>query len=455
MEPSASINIPLEPRPAGCPIPLTAFQHRLWDSISKQDKPLSIRLCAESARVFGPLNVDLLQKSIEVVVLRHESLRTRFVIVDGVPRQHVEPAGDYHLNVVDLAAVSSVKVESEAKRVAQEFIEEHVDLSTGPLFDARLLKLNECEHVLILVVDHMVSDTISWSILSKEIWTSYDQALQGRPFFLPTLPVQFADYAVWQQRTHSAWLEKHEAYWRGRLAGARRTQLRCSERFPETQDPIGVTMLHFSFGKILTTKLRDVARRERTLLSMVFLTIYVAVMSRWCNQDDLIMQFVSHGRHGHSELENMIGFIANHLHFRVEITKGDTFVDLLKRASGEFYSAYQHQDFDRVPDLIPECATDLYFNWRSTKLKPPPVRHQGEAARSLRIQPFPLKAPASSNLFTPLFSDTPAGVGVMLVYRHDLVARSTIERFYHDLRFVAEEFARYPLASIASVYPTT
>src|SRR6202000_2033096 len=122
-------------------------------------------------------------------------------------------------------------------RLAQQFADEPIDLSVGPVFEAALLRISVREHVLILLLDHIVSDAASWGILSKEIWTSYSQAAHGQSSLLPNLSVQFPDYAVWQQRTHGAWLRKHEAYWRGHLSGAPRIRMPRDEGLPEAQQP--------------------------------------------------------------------------------------------------------------------------------------------------------------------------------------------------------------------------
>lgn len=448
-------DIPLRPRLAGCPVPLTAGQLWLWDDMIKRGTRLSEwRMCAASVRILGPLNTCLMRRSIEAVVQRHESLRTRIIQVDGIPRQHIDAASDDHFEVIDLAKVSPINVQREAKHVAQEFIEEKIDLSVGPLFDAKLLRLSNREHVLILALDHIVSDAVSYGILSRDIWTLYNQAAQGLPFSLPQLPVQFADYAVWQQRTYDAWLKKHEAYWRGRLTGAPRIQLPLGNGLAEVKHPT-VSMLHIPFGKALSAKLRDVARRERTLLPLVVLTVYAAVVSRWCSQGDLVLGFASHGRHSRPELENMIGFLATGLLLRIEITKEESFLDLLKRVNLEFYSACNHQGIGRLRDIVPECTIDVGFNWITTNWSRRSVHQKGEADGPVKMQPFPIQTFRSVEApflkFVPLFSDTAAGIIVTVLYRPDLFAKSTIERFGHSLRLFAAEFTQRPLASVASI----
>lgn len=456
METLDATDIPLQPRPVGCPVPLMALQMQVWNRFVEQGRLSELRMCAASVRVLGPLNTCLLRRSVEAVVQRHESLRTRIVAVGGIPRQHIDAACGCELEVIDLAKVSSTNVERESKRLAKEFIEEKIDLSVGPLFAVKLLRLSNLEHVLILALDHIVSDGVSFGILSREIWTLYNQATQGRALSLAPLPVQFGDYAVWQQRTYDTWLKKHETYWRVRLAGAPRPQLPLDDGLAQVEHPT-VAVRHFPFGKTLSARLRDVARRERTLLPLVVLAVYVAVLSRWCNQRDLVLTFVSHGRYGRPELENMIGFLVNFLLFRIEVTKEDSFLDLLERVNLEFYSADQHQDFNRVPDFVPDCPAphELSFDWAPVNWSGRSVHQQEEAGGEVKVQPFPIQTfryrVNESYKFAAVPSDTASGIVITLVYRIDLFAPSTIERFGRNLRLFAEEFTHQPLASVESI----
>lgn len=453
-QPEPSTDLPLQPRPADCPVPLTAWQRRTWNQFIGQGR-LSVRMGAAALRVLGPLDPIVLRRSLEEVIRRHESVRTRFVAIDGVPEQVIDSSCECHLEEIELAQTASSDGAREVTRLVRHFLEEQVDLSVGPLFAAKLWRLSSSEHVLILALDHMVADAASCAILSGEVWTLYHQAAKGLPFSLPHLPVQFADYAVWQQRTHSAWLKKHGPYWKERLTGAPRLQLPVDDGLASGDYPIAVP-LHFPFGNRLSAGLRDAARREGALLPLVVLTVYVAVVSRWCGQRDLVLTFVSHGRHRRPELQNMIGFLASRLFLRVEIGHDDSFRDLLKRVNVEFYSAYEHYDFDRVPDFIPECAadTDTDFNWLPAVWGRRPA-HKGAADEQLRIQPFPLE-PYRKRLpewfkLASVFSETAAGIVATVLYRPDLFAADTIERFGQNLRSFAQEFAHHPLAPIASV----
>lgn len=411
-----------------------------------------MRMCATSVRISGPLNANFLRESIECVVRRHESLRTRISLTDGAPGQQIDEFRSDYLELQDLSSISAIQVEKEAKRLAQEFVDRKSDLFAGPLFDAKLLKLSESEHALILTIDHFISDAISYAILNRDIWASYNQVSQGLSPALPTLPLQFADYAVWQQKTYDVWINQHGEYWRKRLASVPSTRLPLTDDLTESEQPVGA-MLHFPFGKVLTEKLRIVAERERTRLSMVILTIYSAVVSSWCGQRDLLVGLVSHGRHMRPELKETIGLLINTLPLRIEIVENDNFIDLLKRVGAEVDSARGHQDFDRMRGSI-KYSTELSFNWLTTNGLDPSIHGQRQAESALRLRPIPLR-PAWPAKFLPFFFDSQAGINVTVAYRPDVFTIHTVERFGRNLRLFAAQLADHPLARVTSVVPAS
>lgn len=444
----------IEPRTAGCLVPLTPYQQRWWKHQFGASGLMSEwRLPASSVRILGPLDSGALQASIEAVVRRHESLRTRIVESDGHPRQHIDDTCDEHFAEVDLTRVHTLHVEEEAKRLGREFIEQKVDLSIGPLFDSRLLRLSRREHVLVLGFDHILSDATSYGILSREIWSFYNQAVTGTPPSLPPLPVQFGDFAIWQQRTHRAWLDQHEAYWAERLVGAPRIQFPHDD--PHSAEFPSIETKNIPLGKALSAGLRDVARRESTLLPLVVLTLYATAILRWTNQRDFVVGFISHGRHGRPELKSMIGLLAYPLLLRIQVNEQDSLIDLMRRIDREFRCAFRHQDYGRVPDLIPECSVGLFFNWISGSWSGWSIH--GNAAETgelrtvpLRIQSSRKKAHASFRLSTMPF-DSAAGIVLPIEYRSDLFSPTTMQRFSHSLRLLAAEMAERPHVRAASV----
>lgn len=441
-----SADLPLEPRAEGGPVPLGSLQLALLDELLHQSRR-SVRMCASAVRVSGPLNTGALRQSLLAAVHRHESLRTRIVMVEGIPRQQIDTIDGYELPVFDLSDLPGVEAETEAKRLAQEFIDKGIDLSVGPLFEAILMKLSDCEHVLILALDHVVADAKSCEILNRDIWTFYAESAQGLACSLPGLPVQFADYVVWQHRTYDAWRRTHESYWRERLGGAPFVKIPVDGNALNTKLSAGATM-HFPFGKRLSADLRELARREQILLPLAVLAIHVSVMSRWCRQDDLVLGFASHGRYRRPELENMIGYLASLLMLRIEI-KDHSFLDLLKQIKLEFSAACEHQDHGRLLRLFPGSFPELTFNWLPSHRTLRSSEEQRLAQSPLRIRSFPVRF-AWLLKFTPLFYESAAGIGVVVHYRSDMCAPGTVEMFGKNLRLLAKELVEHPRAQVAS-----
>lgn len=423
------MDAPLLPRAPGCPVPLAGPQRRWWRHLAMYPGQ-NVGALGSAVRIAGSLDTELLRRSVVAVVARHESLRTRIASIDGKLYQHVDPPGDWQPEFVDLSALEPSNVTREARRIAEEFAEQKVDLFRGPLFKAALLKLSSCDHVLVLAAEHIISDAASFKILHKEIWSLYRHATPEASRALQPPAVQFADYAVWQDRTNEAWRMRHESYWREHLAHAPRTVVPVDYATAEMRAP---TTLYVPFGKRLSERLREFARREGCQLPLVVLTAYACAMARWCEQRDLLLALISHGRHCHAQLREMVGFLAACVLLRVEVAPDDGFLDVLKRVRLEFDSAFFHYDFDRALELVPECTTQLGFNWIAPHALAGSADECLASSGQLHLQPFPLRLSWTDNLLT-FFSDGASGIVASITYRPDCIALSTVERFAADLR---------------------
>ena len=439
------LSAPIEPRPPGCTVPLTAVQNRLFhDFVARWKAPLSSRMCASALRIRGALNLNDTETSIQLVVRRHEALRTRFEIVEGKPTQHVEPAGRPELTIDDLSGLQQPDAEIRAAALVQLSLDEKIDLTNGRLFEARAWKLAAEDHVLLLLADHLISDGMSNSILTREIWTAYREIQEKRPLSLFALPLQFPDYALWQHRTYGAWLREHRPYWDKRLGAATVNEIPTKGKQSDGPPCSGATV-HIPFGNPLTARLREVALKESVLLPVIVLTAYALVMSTWCGQQDLLVPFVAHGRHGRPELENMIGYLSHLLLLRIEIVPNDSLRDVLLRTRDELAAALIHHDYDRVPDLFPNCATDLHFQWRSSRRGARSFRSSPETVKSLRTQPFFVRNPTDGPWnFRCLFHDTAAGIFATVHYRPHLIAPETVDWFKTSLLDIAKSVCERP-----------
>jgi hypothetical protein len=356
------------------------------------------------------------------------------------------------MEVIDLTGTDIGQAEAESRRMAQAFLDERIDISADRLFDARLWKLSESDYVFILAAEHMIADGFSYSILSREIWDSYNQAVQGVPLIHAPLPIQFPDYAVWLHRTYTDWKRKHESYWTEKMTGVTTASIPPDKGIPDG-DPLVADTVHISLGSSLSARMREIARRDGTPLNLLILAVYGIVLSRWCGRDDLVLTYVSHGRQNRPELGTMIGFIVNWLYLRIRLESADTFQEFSRRMSLEVSAAFEHMDFNRVLHLLPECRTDLEFHWQSNSRKVRARDLPAGFACPLRMQPFGLRAASWTPAFWPVFFDNPAGVSVTITYRSDLFYASTVEKFGNDLRLVANEYVEHPTARVGSVWP--
>lgn len=439
----------MPPRPDGYPVPLTAMQLYSWKYYSKQEMPLSVRMCAAALRIKGRLDTHLLAQSIDAVVSRHESLRTRFCVDDGMPRQVIDSNGLARFELVDLTSTSTHTAENHTLDLqVGEFLRERVDLSVGPMFAARLWRRSDQEHVLVLALDHIVGDSISNVILTREIWQLYSKGTLGETLSLPALSLQFPDYAVWQEQAHPTWRQKHEGYWKHRLEGAPTTQLPCDSGLELSLDPV-VAVRHVGLGTLLSAQLRRIARHEEMPLPAVALTAYAFVMSQWCQQADLIVSFALHGRHNRPQLDGMIGFLVGFTFLRIDVSQEPTVVGLLRQVRQEFSAALEHQEYFMVPDTFPTNVTEIGFNWLPTKTTRDSVSRRKIGNGDINVQPYSPKGFPSYTppKFAPFFYEGPSGIALTVYYRPDQIRCDTIDRFASDLRQAAEEIAQRAIVS--------
>jgi hypothetical protein len=441
--------LPLVPRPAGTPAPLTAMQMR-WITRVLREQRLSRRWGKLGTRLKGRLDLRILRESLETLVQRHETLRTRIVRSGNQLFQEAFPAGPCMVEPIDVSAGSTEESFAKAMQLTRELVYHRIDIYKEPLFVFRLFRLSADDHVLVLLSDHLISDGFSKQILTRELWTAYRQLEAGLPVCLPRSPIQFPDYALWQEQTRAAWFEKHAHYWTDKFAGARRLRLPADEGLPQMAEPVG-TVARIPFGASLSTALHDLARREQSLTALVVLTAYCVAISQWCGQRDLVITVQSNGRI-RPQLEHVTGYISNQLFLRIPLHEHDRYIDLLKRVQAEYWTSHEHRDYDRVPGFVKECqsdlyASDVYFNWQpfSAALAATPPWQEGE---QLRIEALEIELPPPSR-FLPLFLDRQEGIQFVVMFREDAFRRATVESFGKRLIAVATELVADPRARLA------
>ena len=305
---------------------------------------------AEQVRWRGPICVPVLQKALAEIVSRHETLRTTLHESAEQLAQIIAPHVELELAVVDASAADDPEAEA-ARRVVEE-ARAPFDLAAGPLFRATLVRVGPDDHVLVLVLHHIVSDGWSIRILREELLALYDAFSRHEPSPLKDLPVQYADYAVWQREK---WRERQQvllAYWTSVLTGAPLLELPTDRPRPPTPSHRGATH-RFVIPEPEVEALETLARREGATLFMTLLATFATLLSRYSGQTDIVIGTPAANR-VRAEVEPLIGCFVNTLALRLDLAGSPPVSELLRRVRGVTLAAYEHQEapFEQVIERL-------------------------------------------------------------------------------------------------------
>jgi amino acid adenylation domain-containing protein len=425
--------------------PTSFAQQRLW--FVHQLEPDSPSYNVTTALwLSGSLDAPALERSLATIVARHEALRTTFRLAKGEPVQVVTPDLPLELPVVDRSAVPAADREAELGRLIQEEVRRPFDLERGPLIRARLVRLAPSEHALILVVHHIVFDGWSAGVLSRELSECYRAFASGQVPRLPELPVQYADYAVWQRE----WLsgeafERQLAYWRSQLAGAPAV-LELSTDFPrpQTQSHRGATE-RLLLSRQLVERLTLLSQQEGATLFMTLLAGFQLLLSRYTGQEDIVVGSPIANR-TRSELEHLVGFFVNTLALRTDLSGDPSFRELLRRVRGVALGAYAHQDlpFEKlVEELQPDRIRDRnpFFQVMFALQNAPRARL---TLPGITLRSLPRRTETSKFDLTLHMSQASQGLTAALEYNTDLFERGTIARMLGHLERLFDEVVADP-----------
>ncbi|HEX7241870.1 MAG TPA: amino acid adenylation domain-containing protein, partial [Longimicrobiaceae bacterium] len=333
--------------------PLSFPQQRLW-LIDQLEPGSALYNLPSVLRLRGELDAGALRRALVEVVARHESLRTRFGIVDGEPAQLVHPPSHFALPLPDLAGLAEDARGAEARRLLEAEARRPFDLARGPVLRAALLRLDAEDHLLAVTMHHVVSDGWSMDVFHHELTTLYGAFAAGLPSPLPELPIQYGDYAVWQREELGAEaLEEQVAFWKRELAGAPPAlDLPTDRPRPPVRGPRGGRLV-FGLPPGLPGTLGELSRRERATLFMTLLAACTVLLSRYAGEEDVLVGTPIAGRN-RTELEGLIGFFVNTLVVRADLAGDPTFRELLGRVKQRLLGAYAHADvpFERVVEEL-------------------------------------------------------------------------------------------------------
>ncbi len=430
--------------------PVSFAQQRLWflDQLVPGNPFYNV---PTAVRLIGSLDIAALEHTFNEIVRRHEALRTTFRMVSGQPVQVIAPSLSIPLPVVDLQQLSVAEREAQVKLLATAEFQHPFDLAQGPLLRVKLLQLSGSEHVLVVIIHHIVADGWSIGVLMRELRALYAAKASGQPSPLADLPIQYADFAHWQRQ----WLQAEVlttqlAYWQHQLAGCTSLDLPTKTRpaLPTFRGTRQYLMLPTRLSKAIAT----LSEREGVTLFMTLLAAFQTLLYRYTGQEDILIGSPIANRN-RSEIEGLIGFFVNSLVLRTDLSGNPTFRELIRRVREVTLGAYAHQDlpFERlVEELQPERDLNrnplfqVVFALQNAPLET--LELPGLTLSPLNIDPGTARFDLEFQLVECLDS-----LGVVVVYSTDLFDQITITRMLEHFQALLESIVTDPQQRLANL----
>jgi amino acid adenylation domain-containing protein/non-ribosomal peptide synthase protein (TIGR01720 family) len=436
-----AVERPITPVSRSAPLPMSSAQQRLW-FLSEMD-PGSVEYnSAWVLRLRGDLDVEALTVAVNRVVARHESLRTTFDEVDGRGIQVVHEHADVPVPLVDL---SGPDADAELDRYLLDDMNTPFDLRRGPLFRTAVLRMGPQDHVLPVSMHHIVCDGWSFGRLFGELAQVYAAELRGTPADLPPLPVQYPDFAAWQQDPAAGReLDEELAYWRGQLDRLSPFELPTDRPRQAVRTPAGAAHV-FEVPAPLVARLRELGRTSGTTLFMPLAAATKLLLSRYSGEQDIAVGTVASGR-GRHELENLIGLFINTLVLRSHVDESVAFTDFLAEFRSTMLDAFANEDvpFQRLVEVLKPDRDPS---------RPPLVQVMVNLTNMADgIPPFPglevsdIKPPITVSKLDLTFDFFEEGDSLtcLLEYSTDLFDQTTIERMSRHLLVLLESVTDSP-----------
>ena len=430
-------------------LPLSSAQQRLW-FLDRLDPNSALYNIPAAVHMQGPLSIASLRRSLNEIVRRHEALRTTFDVQDGQPVQMIAPVSELELPLVDLAAMPDG--DRTRERLVADEVRTPFDLTTGPLVRTRLLKLAEDEHVLLLTLHHIVADGWSMGVLIREMKALYEAYVEDRESPLPELTIQYADFAQWQkQLVDGDWLSGELNYWREKLTPPPPV-IELPGRSRPTAQTYNGSVETLALPADMKDSLKALSFGEGVTLFMTLLAGFNVLLQRYTGHTDIAVGTPVAGRNN-VDTESLIGFFANTLVLRTDLSGDPTFRELLKRVRETALGAYLHQNvpFERlVEELHP--VRDLSH----TPLFQVMMALQNAHAEALELAGLSLTlqdVPATTAKFDLLMfcEESEDGLKFTLEYNTDLFEAATIRGLLQHWQNVLAGVLAAPDARISSL----
>lgn len=446
--------IPMRKMEKGQAIPMSYAQQRQW-FLYQLEPDLPLYNNTISFRMNGPLDMKVLQDSLQHMVQRHESLRTSFAMSGDEQVQIIhEHMTIPDLEVIDLSELTSPEErEQKAAEWAKREASTPFQLEHEALFRVKLVRLSATDHLLLMSIHHIVSDGWSIGVVARELPEWYTAAIEGREPQLPLLPLQYADYALWQKEYLTGdTLDKQLSYWKEQFATpVQDLVLPYDHPRPAVQSYKGKTK-KYRLSTSLSEKIAALSKKTDSTLYMTLLSAFSTLLHRLSSQDEFVIGSVIAGRN-RAEIEHLIGFFVNTLALRIDHGGNPAFTELLEQVKETTVGAYAHQDvpFEMVVDelnIVRDASKQplfqVMFVLQNLPLEASPM---GEATSVLAIED---NDTAKFDLTLFVFEGA-EGLQLSLEYHADLFSDDTMDRFLRYYECLLESICENPAQPIRQV----
>ncbi len=432
--------------------PASFAQQRLW-FLSQLEPDSASYNTALAVRLRGSLNRAATSQSLNEIVRRHEVLRTTFEEMDGGLVQIIAEDRPMDLPVVDFSLQSPSDRQAWAAAAARAEAHRPFDLRTGPLIRARLLKLEPHEHVLVITLHHIVCDGWSAQILAREFVTLYEAFDAGLPSPLPPLPIQYADYSVWQRGwLQGSVMEEQLAYWKDQLNGSLPVlDLPTDRPRPAVQSDRGAR-LSFSVPRVLTDRLHALSRRQGATLFMALAAAFQVFLMRYSGLESFCLGTPVANR-PKRETESLIGLFANTLVLRADLSGNPTFIGLLARVQDTVLGAQAHQDvpFEQLVDALQPVRALSHTPLFQVMLTLQTSLARTLAISSLEVSAMELDAGGAKFDLSLDMTEDETGLDCAFEYNEDLFDETTVGGMATHLLQLLESLADNPQARLSEL----
>jgi len=427
-------------------LPLCWTHQRLWFLDSLEGGSNAAYNLSTVLQINGNLNIKVLKQTLAEIIKRHEILRTTFKVVNGTPVQAIDTGLTVRLPVIDLQQYSEVEKAAQARRLAIEEISRMFDLAKGPLMRPSLLQLGSESHILLITMHHIVFDGWSTAIFVKELSTLYQAFAKNLPSPLADLPIQYADFAVWQRQWLNEDILKPKLdYWKQKLAGTPPLLELPTDRPRPPVDSMQGDTETFQLSAEVTEKLKNLSKRSGATLYMILLAALATLLFRYSSQEDIVIGSPIANRYP-KETEPLIGLFINTLVLRINLGENQSFLELLTRVRQVTLEAYENQNvpFEKLVkelnvkrDLSRNPLFQVWYTLQNTAV-------EGLELTGLQVRSLEFENPTAIFDLEFILEYMSEGIKGRLRYKTDLFEASTIAQILKSFQTLLQSIVAEP-----------